>query len=40
MTIHLELLKQKLAAGQVGVATHVEIIGQEIRRLDDASRAS
>ena len=34
MTIHLELLKQKLAAGKPA-STHVEIIGQEIRRLDD-----
>ena len=34
MTIHLELLKQKLAAGKPA-STHVETIGQEIRRLDD-----
>jgi len=34
MTIHLELLKQKLAAGKPA-STHVEIIAQEIRRLDD-----
>lgn len=34
MTIHLELLKQKLAAGKPA-STHVEIIEQEIRRLDD-----
>ena len=34
MTIHLELLKQKLAAGKPA-ATHVETIGHEIRRLDD-----
>jgi signal transduction histidine kinase len=37
MTIHLELLKQKLAtsaaAGDIG--PHVEIISREIRRLDD-----
>ena len=33
MTIHLELLKQKLAAGK-SAAQHVEIIEQEIRRLD------
>jgi signal transduction histidine kinase len=33
MTIHLELLKQKLAAGKPA-AMHVEIIEQEIRRLD------
>lgn len=33
MTIHLELLKQKLAAGRPA-AEHVEIIEQEIRRLD------
>jgi signal transduction histidine kinase len=37
MTIHLELLKQKLAAGERTAATevHVDIIGREIRRLDD-----
>jgi signal transduction histidine kinase len=34
MTIHLELLKQKLAAGKPPSA-HVEVIAQEIRRLDD-----
>ena len=34
MTIHLELLKQKLASGRP-VSDHVEIIGQEIRRLDE-----
>jgi signal transduction histidine kinase len=34
MTIHLELLKQKLAAG-TSASQHVEIIGQEIRRLDE-----
>jgi signal transduction histidine kinase len=34
MTIHLELLKQKLAAGKTPAA-HVEVIEQEIRRLDD-----
>ncbi len=34
MTIHLELLKQKLAAGKPA-GTHAEIIGQEIKRLDD-----
>ena len=34
MTIHLELLKQKLAAGKPA-STHVEIIQQEIRRLDE-----
>ena len=33
MTIHLELLKQKLAAGRPA-GEHVEIIEQEIRRLD------
>jgi len=33
MTIHLELLKQKLAAGK-SASQHVEIIEQEIRRLD------
>jgi signal transduction histidine kinase len=37
MTIHLELLKQKLAAGADAVATesHLDIISREIRRLDD-----
>jgi signal transduction histidine kinase len=37
MTIHLELLKQKLAAGAAASATepHVDIISREIRRLDD-----
>jgi signal transduction histidine kinase len=34
MTIHLELLKQKLASGKSAL-THVEIIEQEIRRLDE-----
>lgn len=34
MTIHLELLKQKLAHGKPA-STHVEIIEQEIRRLDE-----
>jgi signal transduction histidine kinase len=34
MTIHLELLKQKLAAGRPA-AEHVEIIEHEIRRLDE-----
>jgi signal transduction histidine kinase len=34
MTIHLELLKQKLAAGKPA-GTHVEVIEQEIRRLDE-----
>jgi signal transduction histidine kinase len=34
MTIHLELLRQKLAAGKPAT-THVEVIGQEIRRLDE-----
>ena len=34
MTIHLELLKQKLAAGK-SASQHVEVIGQEIRRLDE-----
>jgi signal transduction histidine kinase len=33
MTIHLELLKQKLAAGK-SAQQHIEIIEQEIRRLD------
>ena len=37
MTIHLELLKQKLASGAASSATepHVEVISREIRRLDD-----
>lgn len=36
MTIHLELLKQKLASGApAAAATHAEVIGQEIRRLDE-----
>jgi signal transduction histidine kinase len=34
MTIHLELLKQKLASGRPA-GEHVEIIEQEIRRLDE-----
>lgn len=34
MTIHLELLKQKLAQGK-SAETHIEIIAQEIRRLDE-----
>ena len=34
MTIHLELLKQKLAAGRPA-SEHAEIIEQEIRRLDE-----
>jgi signal transduction histidine kinase len=37
MTIHLELLKQKLAAGTSASAieAHVDVISREIRRLDD-----
>ncbi len=36
MTIHLELLKQKLASPDPGSAgRHAEVIGAEIRRLDD-----
>ena len=37
MTIHLELLKEKMAAGAGAAATseHVDIIASEIRRLDD-----
>ncbi len=36
MTIHLELLKQKLASPDPGsAARHAEVIGSEIRRLDD-----
>ena len=37
MTIHLELLKQKLSAGAASdqTETHVDIISREIRRLDD-----
>src|SRR5687767_10892397 len=34
MTIHLELLKQKLSAGRPA-GEHIEIIAQEIRRLDE-----
>ncbi|MFM8534337.1 MAG: sensor histidine kinase [Acidimicrobiia bacterium] len=34
MTIHLELLKQKLAQGK-DASSHIEVIGQEIRRLDE-----
>ena len=35
MTIHLELLKQKLASGTPeSAAVHADVIGQEIRRLD------
>lgn len=36
MTIHLELLKQKLASPEpLSAARHAEVIGAEIRRLDD-----
>jgi signal transduction histidine kinase len=37
MTIHLELLKEKMTAGASVESTteHVDIIGREIRRLDD-----
>ncbi|MGE0043070.1 MAG: PAS domain-containing sensor histidine kinase, partial [Vicinamibacterales bacterium] len=36
MTIHLELLKQKLgAADTAGAGSHAEVIAREIRRLDD-----
>ncbi len=37
MTIHLELLKQKLAvsAGPAATESHLDVIGREIRRLDD-----
>jgi signal transduction histidine kinase len=37
MTIHLELLKQKLASGASAesIDAHVDIISREIRRLDD-----
>jgi signal transduction histidine kinase len=37
MTIHLELLKSKLASGapESAVAPHVDVISREIRRLDD-----
>ncbi|MEZ5286254.1 MAG: ATP-binding protein [Vicinamibacterales bacterium] len=36
MTIHLELLKQKLASPDpMGASRHAEVIGTEIRRLDD-----
>src|SRR5688500_20120877 len=38
MTIHLELLKgklEKLASGSPDVAKHVDVIGSEIKRLDE-----
>jgi signal transduction histidine kinase len=37
MTIHLELLKQKLASGAdtAAIDAHVDVISREIRRLDD-----
>ena len=35
ITIHLELLKQKLSGADSSAASHVEVIGQEIRRLDE-----
>lgn len=37
MTIHLELLKQKMASGapESTVSPHVDVIAREIRRLDD-----
>lgn len=37
MTIHLELLKQKMASGAPAAATasHIDVIAREIRRLDD-----
>jgi signal transduction histidine kinase len=37
MTIHLELLREKMSAGArtESTAEHVDIIGREIRRLDD-----
>jgi signal transduction histidine kinase len=36
MTIHLELLKQKLAKkDSAGAGTHADVIGREIRRLDE-----
>ena len=35
MTIHLELLKQKLAAGQAGVDSTSRSSSSEIRRLDE-----
>lgn len=34
MTIHLELLKQKLAAGAPDASTHADVIGDAIVRLD------
>ena len=42
MTIHLELLRQKLESGAptADVRTHADVIGQEIRRLDAWCRAS
>jgi signal transduction histidine kinase len=38
MTIHLELLKEKLASSNPAF-THVEVIGNEIRRLDERIQA-
>jgi signal transduction histidine kinase len=35
MTIHLELLKQKLGTGAHDADPHIEVIAREIRRLDD-----
>jgi len=38
MTIHLELLKQKLAQGK-DATSHIDVIGLEIRRLDELIQA-
>lgn len=35
MTIHLELLRGKLANGAADVGKHVDVIGAEIKRLDE-----
>lgn len=36
MTIHLELLKERLGASRESVQEHLEVIGNEIKRLDRA----
>lgn len=36
MTIHLELLKERLGASQEPIQEHLEVIGNEIKRLDRA----
>jgi signal transduction histidine kinase/HAMP domain-containing protein len=35
MTIHLELMRGKMAKGEADVSKHVDIIGAEIKRLDE-----